>query len=88
MFGFIRKLFMPEPTIQIKSRLTADEVLAIAKNADLPTTDKEDLCTAFAEEKNGRVVWTATSLTKGRQFLVIIDDKTGRILESKHVGVR
>lgn len=79
---------MGQPGEMLNARLTAEQAVALAKNADIPEIDKEDLCTAAVENKNGKAIWTATSLSKGSQFLVLIDDETKMVLESKREGVR
>ena len=88
MFNTIRNLFLGKPAKKIATRLTEEQALKIGNNADIDPIYKENLRIAIPEENNGKVIWTVTSPSKGVKELIIIDDSTGEIIETRHVGVR
>ena len=72
----------------MKTNLSTEQAIAIAKTADIAPLFKEHLSVATACEENGKVVWSVSSLSKGAQEIVYVDDETGVIVKTKHVGVR
>ena len=62
-----------------RTRLTADEAVAIAAEATDVVALGRTLPVASAHEQDGRVVWTVGSGGIGAQWWVEVDDATGAV---------
>jgi hypothetical protein len=71
-----------------KTRLSEQEVVAIARKAASGLPNCEDLCLVMLEENAGALTWIVRSATIGSALLVWIDDASGEVLEIKRLGVR
>jgi uncharacterized membrane protein YkoI len=71
-----------------KTRLSEDEVIAIARKAASGYLNCEDLCLVMLEENADALTWIVRSATIGSALLVWIDDASGEVLEIKRLGVR
>lgn len=72
----------------IQAKLSNEKAVEIAKSVDIGKAAREQLTIATAVMENSRIVWSVSSLVKGAQEIVYIDDETGEIIKTKHVGVR
>ena len=88
MLNFLRGLFGLQRDEAPVTKLTERQALAIAQSADIPAAYKNNLRLAIPESKAGKVLWTVTSLSRGSNDLVVVDDETAQIVEIRHVGVR
>jgi uncharacterized membrane protein YkoI len=87
MFKLIERLFGHKPT-NIRTRLSADQALAIARSATADDSLSRHLGPVKLEDRSGTPVWIVSSATVGQMLEVSIDDATGKVLEAHHVGVR
>jgi uncharacterized membrane protein YkoI len=87
MFKLIERLFGHKPT-NIRTRLTADQALAIARSATADDSLSRHLGPVKLEDRLGAPIWIVSSATIGRMLEVSIDDATGKVLEVRHSGVR
>jgi hypothetical protein len=71
-----------------KTRLSEDEVIAIARKAASDYESCEYLGLVTLEENAGTLIWTVGSATIGSALVVWIDDASGEVLEIKQLGVR
>lgn len=72
----------------MKTNLSSEQAVTIAKTADIEPFFKDKLCEATAIEENGKILWSVSSLSRGVQEIVYVDDETGVVVRTKHVGVR
>jgi uncharacterized membrane protein YkoI len=71
-----------------KTRLSEQEVVAIARKAAAGLPNCEDLCLVMLEENAGALTWIVGSATIGGSLEVWVDDASGEVLEIKQLGVR
>jgi uncharacterized membrane protein YkoI len=71
-----------------KTRLSEEEVVAIARKAASGQPSCEYLGLVTLEENAGVLIWTVGSATIGSALVVWIDDASGEVLEIKQLGVR
>ncbi|MBI1422111.1 MAG: hypothetical protein GC149_01510 [Gammaproteobacteria bacterium] len=86
--NLIKRIFQAKEKVLMKTNLSSAQAIAIAKTADIESLFKENLSVATAVEENGKILWSVSSLSKGAQEIVYVDDETGVIVRTKHVGVR
>jgi hypothetical protein len=72
----------------LSTRFTEAEAIRIAQEVDASDMFKNALSAANVEEKNNRVVWEISSVTIGKQLVMEVDDETGKIVDSKYIGIR
>lgn len=88
MLSFIRKIISTKLEAKMKTKLSNEKAVEIAKTADIDNAAREQLSIATAIEENGKIVWSVSSLVKGAKDIVYVDDETGTIIRTKHVGIR
>jgi|APLak6261673822_1056097.scaffolds.fasta_scaffold00580_4 uncharacterized membrane protein YkoI len=71
-----------------KTRLSEQEVVAIARKAAAGQPSCEYLGLVMLEENEGVLTWIVGSATIGGSLEVWIDDASGEVLEIKQLGVR
>lgn len=71
-----------------ETRLSKDEVLAIARKAASEYPSGEDLNIVTLEQNAGVSIWIVSSATVGHTLVVWVDDASGDVLEIKQLGVR
>jgi hypothetical protein len=86
--SFLRRIFHGKEKIIMKTNLSSEQAVAIAKTADIEPFFKENLSVATAGEENGKILWSVSSLSRGAQEIVYVDDETGVVVRTKHVGTR
>jgi hypothetical protein len=87
MFDWFRKKprdRAPDP----QTRLTRQEALEIAVRAAAGNTLVEYLTLVSSELRAGSPVWIVSSVTRGLQLVVTIDDASGEVLGVETIGVR
>ena len=71
-----------------KTRLSEQEVVAIARKAAYGQPSCEYLGLVMLEENAGALTWIVGSATIGSSLEVWVDDASGEVLEIKQLGVR
>jgi hypothetical protein len=87
MFSWISR-WLGRKAPAMATRLSKDEVLAIARKAAAADSLGQYLAWATPYEQAGKRIWSVTSSTRGAQLVVLIDDESATVLEIKHVGRR
>ena len=87
MFEFIGRWLGGKPPAP-PTRLSQEEVLAIARRAAADSPVSEYLTMATPELREGKTVWIVNSATIGMMLEVLIDDGNGEVLKIRRIGVR
>jgi uncharacterized membrane protein YkoI len=72
----------------INTGLTEADAIRIAKSEDANDMFRNSLNMAHVESREDRVIWEITSATVGKQLVVEIDDETGKIIDTRYIGIR
>ena len=70
------------------TRLTADQVIEIARAAIDDVSTRELLTMTRLDDRNGSLVWTVSQAVMGRATHGEVDDATGQVLKTYATGVR
>jgi hypothetical protein len=86
MFTLLRRvLFGP---LTPKTRMTRDEVMALAAKAAEAAGIDRVLGLATVRRIDGRLTWIVSTVTKGSGWSMSIDDTTGEVGPVKRWGIR
>jgi len=86
MFTLFRRfLFGPPPP---QTRMTEEEVRVLADRAAQKARIDSTLARVSVRRVEGRIVWTASTATKGSGWSVTIDDATGEVGRVRRWGFR
>jgi hypothetical protein len=83
---FRRLLFGPPPPPE--TRMTKEEVMALAAEAFANTRTDDVLCWPTVHSVDGRLTWIVGTATVGSGWTISIDDATGEVGPVEHWGVR
>jgi hypothetical protein len=86
MFALLRRLLFGPPTPA--TRMTRDEVLALAAKAAEAARINRTLGVATVRRIDGRLTWIVSTATKGSGWSMSIDDATGEAGPVKRWGIR
>jgi hypothetical protein len=87
MIEIIRRLFSRR-THRSATRLSQQDVLAIAATAATDALLADLMTITSVEQRDGRLIWHIGSATVGSGLTVTVDDATGEVIERKTWGVR
>jgi hypothetical protein len=87
MIEAIRRLFGRKAQRPV-TRLSEQEVRAIAKAAVAEGFFKDLMTITSVEQRDGRVLWHVGSATRGSGLWVTVNDATGEVVEQKKWGIR
>jgi hypothetical protein len=85
MLTLLRRLFCPPSP---ETRMTRDEVMALAAKAAEAARINCVLGWATVRRIDGRLTWIVSTATKGSGWSVSIDDATGEVGPVKRWGIR
>jgi hypothetical protein len=86
MLNLLRRLLLGPPTP--KTRMTREEVMALAAKAASAAKIKESLGRLTVRQIDGRLTWFASTPTVGSGWSVRIDDETGEVGPVRRWGIR
>jgi len=86
MFTLLRRALFGPPTPA--TRMTRDDVMALAATAAEAARINRALCVATVRRIDGRLTWSVSTATKGSGWSVSIDDASCEVGPVKRWGVR
>jgi len=87
MLGFLRRL-IGRQRFGPHSLLSAKQACEIAERAVTGTYYAGKMTFSKLENRDGKLIWLISSVTKGSGVIVTVDDATGELMHNERWGIR